>query len=147
MKLIVVSMLALLLFSCDTYSESELEEFDKEIVSYLKKEGITCETSPSGLHYKIIEEGDGELIQAKDNVVFKYKGSFLDGKVFEEDEVGVEFNVTQLIAAWKEVMYELREGGKAFLVSPPQLAYGNHELDDIPQNSILIFEIEVIKVK
>jgi FKBP-type peptidyl-prolyl cis-trans isomerase len=55
--------------------------------------------------------------------------------------------VKDLIGAWKEIMLELKPGAKAFLVAPPSLGYGDRQLDDIPANSILVFNMEVVGVK
>lgn len=135
-----------ILASCTTYSEDEKTEFDVRIEKYLKKKKIKCKRSSSGLYYKILDPGTGEKIKLKDRVQFTYKGTFLSGKVFDEQTEPVEFDVQTLIGAWKEVMLHLRPEGKAFLVTPPQLGYGEHELDDIPPNSILVFELEVKSV-
>jgi FKBP-type peptidyl-prolyl cis-trans isomerase FkpA len=146
-QVLVFTILMLTLISCKTYSDEDKSQFDQQIRDYLKKEKIDCERSSSGLYYKIIEEGEGEFIRYSDIVSFTYKGTLLNGKVFDEQTEPVEFEVRQLIAAWKEIMLELKPGGKAFLVAPPQLGYGEHKLDDIPQHSILVFELEVKNVR
>lgn len=148
MKLLTVFLALLLLGSCKTYSDDQLKSFDKEIEAYLKQENKRCEKSPSGLYYTIIEPGKGDKIKYGDLVTFNYKGELLDGTVFDDQrEEPVEFFVKDLIGSWKEIMLMLRKGGKAYLVAPPQLAYGTHDLDDIPKNSILVFTIEVVDVK
>lgn len=139
--------LLLAVSSCQTYSENDKEGFDKQISSYLAKKGIKCTKSPSGLYYKIIEPGEGEYIQFQDVVSFSYKGYFLNGEIFDNEKKPVEFKVKDLIGAWKEIMLELKPGAKAFLVAPPQLGYGDRKLDDIPANSILVFEMEIHEVK
>jgi FKBP-type peptidyl-prolyl cis-trans isomerase FkpA len=149
---IVLSILALafIVTSCgSTYSDEEIKKFDKKIVAYLAKKGIECEKSPSGLYYKIIDEGDADArkIQYSDKISFTYKGTFLNGKVFDEQTDPVEFDVKVLIGAWKEAVLHVKRGGKIFLVSPPNLGYGDRQLDDIPVNSILVYELEVVEVK
>jgi FKBP-type peptidyl-prolyl cis-trans isomerase FkpA len=146
-KLLVLFSLILGLVSCKTYNDEDLKSFDKQIKTYLDKKGIQCVRTDSGLYYKIIEQGEGEYIRFQDVVSFTYKGYFLDGEVFDNQRQAVEFAVKDLIGAWKEVMLELKPGAKVFLVTPPSLGYGNHELDDIPPNSILVFEMEVKGVK
>lgn len=145
--IVFFSLVSLAFTSCTTYSEEEKEDFDSKITAYLKRKGIKCKKSSSGLHYKIIDPGEGDLVQLQDEVTFTYKGTLLNGKVFDDGKEPVTFKVQQLIAAWKEVMLYLRPGGKAFLVSPPQLGYGEHDLKKIPPNSILVFELEVISVQ
>jgi FKBP-type peptidyl-prolyl cis-trans isomerase len=55
--------------------------------------------------------------------------------------------VKDLIGAWKEIMLELKPGATAFLIAPPYLGYGQHELDDIPANSILVYTLTIHNVK
>jgi FKBP-type peptidyl-prolyl cis-trans isomerase len=146
-KFILLTVLGIALFSCKTYTEDDKKQFDLQIQEFLKKENITCKRSSSGLYFKILEEGQGEQIRYSDIVSFTYRGTLLNGKVFDEQKEPVEFEVRQLIGAWKEIMLELKPGGKAFLVAPPHLGYGEHELSHIPPHSILVFELEVKNVR
>lgn len=136
-----------LLYSCKTYSDEDMNTFDREIKAYVEKNKLEFQRSSSGLYYQIIEEGEGKPILFTNVVSFTYKGTFLNGDIFDEQKKPVEFEVRQLIGAWKEIMLNLKPGGKAFLIAPPQLGYGDRELDDIPANSILVYEIEVHGVK
>jgi FKBP-type peptidyl-prolyl cis-trans isomerase FkpA len=144
LKLLLIS---LLFGSCQTYSDQDKDAFDKKIRYYLKKKKINCTRSDSGLYYKILKPGGGDYIKFQDEVSFTYHGKLIDGTVFDDQKKPVSFEVKELIAAWKEIMLELKPGAKAFLVAPPQLGYGDHQLDDIPQHSILIYDIEIIEVK
>lgn len=149
MRILIAFTLLGILISCKTYSEEDKKSFDKKIEAYLKKKDINdCVRTESGLYYKIVEKGEGRPIKFKDIVTFKYKGELLDGTVFDDQtEEPVEYTIGELIACWKEALLELNEGGKVYLVTPPQLGYANHDLDDIPPNSCLVFEIEVVDVK
>lgn len=147
MKIGVFLVCALTLFACKTYSEEDKKNFDAQIKNYLKEKNISCERSESGLYYQIIEPGEGENIQYLDSVTFTYKGTFLDGNNFYSPKEPVTYAVKDLIGAWKEIMLELKPGAKAFLVAPPHLGYGDRKLDDIPENSILVFEMEIHAVK
>jgi FKBP-type peptidyl-prolyl cis-trans isomerase FkpA len=144
---IALLFIAFAFVGCKTYSDDDKKGFDEKIQAYLKKKDIECTKSASGMYYKILEEGTGTTIRYKDRVSFTYKGEFLSGEVFDEQTEPLEYQVEELIGAWKEIMLEMKEGGKAFLVAPPQLGYGDHQLDDIPPNSILVYEIEVVKVQ
>ena len=130
-----------------TYSEKEINEFDKKIQSYLDEKGIECEKSPSGLYYKIEKEGTGPQIQYTDQITFTYRGELLNGKVFDEQKDPVNFDVKVLIGAWKEAALMSKKGAKLFLIAPPQLGYGTHQLNAIPESSILIFEMNIVDVK
>ena len=146
-KLFSLIILLLAVTSCKTYTEEDKQTFDQQIKEYLAKKGIECTRSDSGLYYKILEPGEGENIRFQDVVSFSYKGSFLSGEVFDEEKKPIEFAVKDLISAWKEIMLELKPGAKAFLIAPPHLGYGDRKLDDIPPNSILVYELEIEAVK
>ena len=137
--LFLFALTSLLIASCDSYSDEELADFDKKIEKHLKKKNIECEKSASGLYYKILEEGEGEFIQFTNKVSVTYKGTFLDGKIFDEQTEPIELPVAEQINAWKEIMLSLKKGAKAYMVVPPQLGYGSYEVAKIKPNSILIF--------
>ena len=148
MKYLSLFFLLTLLIGCKTYNEDDKKSFDEQIKSYLEKKNVKCKRNSSGLYYKILEPGTGDFIKFTDVVSFKYKGYFMNGTVFDEQaKKPVEYEVGQLIGAWKEIMLLLKPGGKAFLVAPPSLGYGDRDLEDIPPHSILVFEMEVVSVK
>ncbi|MFK7787538.1 MAG: FKBP-type peptidyl-prolyl cis-trans isomerase [Crocinitomicaceae bacterium] len=142
----LIALISVLLVSCDSYSDQELTKFDKKIGKYLKRKNIQCEKSASGLYYKILDEGEGELIQFTDKVMVTYKGTLLNGNVFDEQTEPIELPVSEQMNAWKELMLQLKKGSKAYMVAPPQLGYGEYTVDKIPSNSILVFELEVVDV-
>ena len=135
------------LFSCKTYNEDQLNAFDVQIQKHLEENKLDLTTSESGLYYKIEKQGQGLRVLAKDRISFTYKGSFLDGEIFDEQNEPLSFAVSELISAWKEIVLKLNEGGEAYLIAPPQLGYGSRELDDIPKNSILVYTLKVHSVE
>jgi FKBP-type peptidyl-prolyl cis-trans isomerase FkpA len=143
MKILVFLLITTLLLSCKTYSEEDKKNFDKEITTFLKEKEIDCQRSNSGLYFKILSEGEGKKIQYSDNVTFTYKGKLLNGTVFDNQKKPISFAVKDLIAGWKEIILKLKPGGKAYMVIPPSLGYGEHDLEKIPPNSILTFEMEI----
>lgn len=150
MKLIVYFLLSsLLLAACGkTYSEDDLSDFDEQIKAYVDKNDIEVERSSSGLYFRIDSVGSEPLIQFGDNVTFTYTGKFLSGKVFDNNKgKPLSLPLRELIGAWKEILLQMGEGGKAYFIAPPSLAYGNRDLEKIPKNSILIYTIEVIDVE
>jgi FKBP-type peptidyl-prolyl cis-trans isomerase FkpA len=142
-----ISLLLLIASACSTYSDQDKQQFDKKIQDYLTKKKIKCLRSDSGLYYTIIEPGEGKIIQYLDSVSFTYSGTFLNDKKFDEQKKPVQFAVKDLIGAWKEIMLELKPGATAFIVAPPHLGYGQHQLDDIPANSILAYTLTIHHVK
>ena len=142
-RLLYIASLLFIFASCNTYSEQELEGFDKEIQAYIKKNKLDLDASPSGLYFKITKEGDGRLIQYTDSVSISYKGKLLNGRIFDYTKEPLTFAVKGLIGGWKEALLSCKKGSEVVMIIPPQIGYGNHKLDDIPQNSILYFEMKV----
>ena len=103
------------------------------------------DTTASGLQYTIIAEGAGEKITPMDTVWVNYKGTLLDGTVFDEND-STQFIANRVIRGWTEGLGLLGEGGKATLYIPSDLAYGQRGTRGIEPNSTLIFDVEVLKV-
>lgn len=146
-KTITACLLLIALVACKTYTEDDKKSFNLTITSFLKKQHITCQKTASGLYYKIIQPGKGEYIKFQDIVSFSYRGSFLDGKLFDKQVKPIEFPVKELIPAWKEILLELQPGAEIYMVVPPHLGYGDNDLNDIPPHSILVFKMKIHSVK
>jgi len=112
-----------------------------------KKEGVTA--LPSGLQYKVITEGKGNTPKDTDTVTVHYKGTLVDGTEFDSSYKRNEpasFPVTGVIKGWTEALKLMKEGAKWQLFIPANLAYGESGRPSIPPNSVLIFEVELIKI-
>lgn len=105
----------------------------------------------SGLYYIIEKEGAGNNPQATSTVKVHYEGKFTDGKIFDSSiQRGqpIEFPLNQVIPGWTEGLQLLKPGGKAKLIIPPHLGYGENGYPGaIPPNSWLIFDVELIDFK
>jgi FKBP-type peptidyl-prolyl cis-trans isomerase len=105
--------------------------------------------TPSGLQYKVIEQGKGNKPTATDKVRFHYRGTLLDGTQFDSSYdrgqplVG---EVNRFIAGWVEGMQLMTEGSKYIFYIPSHLGYGNFPAGQIPPGSLLIFEVELIEI-
>ena len=108
-----------------------------------KKENV--DTTASGLQYTIIAAGAAEKIAPQDTVWVNYKGTLLDGTVFDQND-STKFIANRVIKGWTEGLGLLGEGGKATLYIPANLAYGERGNRGIAPNSTLIFDVEVLKV-
>ncbi len=106
------------------------------------------DTTASGLQYTIIAAGAAEKIAPQDTVWVNYKGTLLDGTVFDENdsEEGIMFVANRVIRGWTEGLGLVGEGGKMTLYIPSDLAYGPRGNQAIAPNSTLIFDVEVLKV-
>ena len=107
------------------------------------KEGV--DTTASGLQYSIESPGADYKVAPQDTVWVNYKGTLIDGTVFDENE-NTMFVANRVIRGWTEGLGLLGEGGKATFYIPSELAYGERGARGIAPNSALIFDVEVIKV-
>ncbi len=113
------------------------------------KEGV--QVTDSGLQYEVVEKGEGPSPTLKDTVVAHYKGTLIDGTVFDSSyERGqpATFPLQGLIPGWQEALTMMHEGGKWKLYVPSDLAYGDRQAGEhIKPGSTLIFDIELLEVK
>ena len=104
----------------------------------------------SGLVYRSLEEGTGEQPARSSTVRVNYKGTFIDGKVFDASEKHggpATFPLDRVIPCWTEGVARMKVGGKAQLVCPPAIAYGARGAPGaIPPNSTLVFEVELLEI-
>lgn len=110
------------------------------------KEGVVV--LESGLQYKVITEGTGKQPAATDVVRVNYKGTLINGEVFDQSPEGkpIEFPLNRVISGWTEGLQLMKEGSKWELYIPENLAYGPRGSGAIEPFSTLIFEVELLKV-
>ncbi len=113
-------------------------------VSYLAsnagEEGVI--TTESGLQYKVLEEGTGPSPTAADVALVGYKGTLLDGTVFDEN-AQTAMPVDGVVPGFSEGLQKMKKGGKYRLWIPPQLGYGEQSAGPIPANSVLVFDVQL----
>ncbi|MFT6908772.1 MAG: peptidylprolyl isomerase [Oleiphilaceae bacterium] len=121
-------------------------------IEYLSQ-NITKEdvvTTESGLQYKVMTKGTGEIHpSATDRVKVHYHGTLIDGTVFDSSVARgkpIEFGLNQVIKGWTEGLQLMVEGEKTRLFIPSELGYGNRSAGSIPAGSTLIFDVELIKI-
>ena len=142
-----LSLLLLVVYSCSTYSDQEIEAFDEEIQSYLAENKLDYSKTDSGLYFKILQPGEGRAILYTDSVYVSFTGKLLNGQLFESEKTPVPLAVKDVIEGWQEGLALCKSGSEIDLIVPPQLAYGDHELDKIPANSILRYSIKVLEIR
>lgn len=132
---------------------SKLAEINEKAgKEFLEENGKRAEvkTTPSGLQYEVLKEGDGAQPASTDQVEVHYTGKLIDGTVFDSSEergVPATFGVTQVITGWVEALQLMKAGSRWRLFIPSQLAYGpNGAGGVIGPNSTLIFDVELLKV-
>ena len=113
------------------------------------KDGVI--TTPSGLQYKVLVQGDGEVPQKTDKVKVHYEGRLIDGTVFDaSSKHGTEpssFRADQVIKGWTEALTMMPVGSKWQLFIPQELAYGERAAGQIPPYSTLIFDVELVGIE
>jgi len=109
----------------------------------------TASPSP-GLTYKSVREGTGASPTATDAVRVHYRGTLMNGTEFDSSYKRNEpatFPLNRVIPCWTQGVQRMKVGGKAELICPPELAYGERGAgSDIPPNATLRFEIELLAI-
>ena len=113
-----------------------------------KKDSVV--TLPSGLQYKVLVEGNGEVPKATDKVLVNYEGRLIDGIVFDASkkhgDKPAEFKPSQVIKGWTEALTMMPVGSKWQLYIPYELAYGERNTGSIKPFSTLIFDVELVGI-
>ena len=130
-------------------ADKNLEAGKAFLAENAKKEGVVV--TDSGLQYQIIEEGEGKSPVATDTVVVHYTGTLLDGTEFDSSVTRGQpatFKLNGVIKGWTEGLQKIKQGGKAKLFIPAELAYGERGAGQmIGPNQALIFDVELIEIK
>lgn len=127
-------------------NEATRKEGENFLAENKTKEGVI--TTPSGLQYKIIEKGTGDIPTASDEVTVKYEGKLIDGTVFDSSykrkDGTAKFRANQVIKGWTEALTMMPVGSKWELYIPQELAYGERQAGKIKPYSALIFTVELV---
>ena len=126
-------------------AETNKKEGEAFLAANKTKEGVI--TLPSGLQYKILQEGTGPKPAAGDMVTVNYRGTLLNGTEFDSSYNRGQpaiFGVSQVVKGWSEALQLMPVGSKWQLFIPPELAYGPPGSRGIAPNSTLIFEVELL---
>lgn len=130
-------------------SAAAIAEGQKFLEENAKKEGV--KVTESGIQYVVITEGEGEKPNAADTVTVHYTGTYLNGEKFDSSYDRNEptvFPLNRVISGWTEGVQLMSVGSKYSFTIPSDLAYGpNGKPPTIPGNSVLKFEIELLKIQ
>jgi len=128
-------------------NEKNLKEGQDFLEANKKKQGVV--TLPSGVQYKIIKEGTGIKPNVEDMVDVVYHGTMIDGTVFDSPKERGDtatFPVNGVVPGFKEALTLMNEGSIWEVYIPSELGYGERPPQMIKPNSVLIFEINMVKV-
>jgi FKBP-type peptidyl-prolyl cis-trans isomerase len=109
-----------------------------------------AQKTPSGLVFTPVKEGTGPSPAPTDKVKVHYRGTLADGKEFDSSYSRgqpAEFPLNQVIPCWTEGLQKMKVGGKAKLVCPAAIAYGEQGRPPvIPGNAVLFFDVELLEI-
>lgn len=122
-----------------------------QLEAYMDKYSTGFEKLDNGLRYKILKEGKGEKVGTGKQVTTKYKGYFVDGRVFDStdmhDPIEFETGAGKMIPGFDLMVQDMKLNEKRTVLLPPDLAYGERGAGRvIPPNTPIMFDIEVIEV-
>ena len=125
------------------------EQFDKDaeiIDQFLSDNNIDAQIDNSGLRYVINEQGTGDIASSDDSIKVNYEGRILiEGTVFDSGN-GTDFLLSRLIAGWQVGTPLIHVGGSITLYIPSIYGFGSLQNGNIPANSVLVFDIELLEV-
>ncbi|MDR2887115.1 MAG: FKBP-type peptidyl-prolyl cis-trans isomerase [Bacteroidales bacterium] len=127
--------------------EKNLKEGADFLEANGRKDGVV--TLPSGLQYRVIRDGTGTKPQPDDQVDVMYHGTLIDGTVFDSSrERGepVSLSLAGVVPGFSEALMLMNEGSLWEVYIPSELAYGERGMSTIKPNSVLVFEIELLKI-
>ena len=123
-------------------SETNLKAAEAFLVKNAKEKGVS-QIEVGKLQYKIETVGTGTVVGANDSPLIRYTGKFLDGQVFGQSKEDEMISLNETIAGFSKGIVGMKEGEKRTLYIHPELGYGTNGY--LPPNSLLTFEIEVVK--
>lgn len=124
------------------------EEGRKFLAENKKQPGVV--ELPSGVQYKIISQGTGPKPLLEDTIVAHYKGTTLDGNVFDESYgrgQPIVYPLNQLVEGWKQTLVLMPVGSKWQLFIPSEYGYGERGSGQIPGGATLVFDMELLEVR
>ena len=109
-------------------------------------------TTKSGLKYIVIEKGTGPMPDSGDVITLNYSGYLLNGHKFDSsvergDPISYPFKIQKMIDGFQEATAMMNKGSKYRLLIPAKLAYGERAMGEIPANSDLMFDLEMLDIK
>ena len=115
------------------------------MASFQKEKGV--KTLDNGTMMKLSRAGKGKTPKADATVTVHYTGTLIDGTKFDSSrDRGEAFTtkLTDVIPCWTKALQQMKPGSRAKVVCPPDTAYGNRPVGQIPANSVLVFDVEML---
>lgn len=127
------------------------QEYKKQNEDFLdevaKRENV--KTLAQGILCEVLKTGEGAMPKMHNIVSVYYKGSLINGRIFDDNTAQGypdAFRLSELIKGWQIALIQMHVGDKWRIYIPSELGYGSRGTDGIPKNSVLIFEIELVAI-
>jgi len=128
-------------------SEENQKKSEEFLAANKSKTGIVA--LPSGVQYRIIEEGEGARPGLESKVTVHYRGSKLDGREFDSSfarGTPEEFTVNSVLKGWQEVLPLMKAGSTWQIFVPPELAFGARGNPPVGPNEALMFDLKLVEI-
>ncbi len=142
----LIALILIVFTACTDRATKQAEEDETLIQDYIADNNLDAIPSGTGLYYVIEEEGTGLSPTLFSTVMVNYSGNLIDGTVFDAND-SISFGLSSVIQGWQEGIPYFKEGGSGKLLIPSALGYGSQSVGSIPRNSVLIFDIDLLKVE
>lgn len=135
----------------DDFDSTAQAAIDEDLIkNYIQQNSLAAVRAESGLYYQITEAGRGDSIKLGDMATVHYRGMLLNGTAFDNSyergsPITLQVGAGQYLAGFEEGIFRSRKGGKSTVLVPSHLGYRNQQAgDNIPPNSVLRFDLEVV---
>ena len=141
----ISTLLLLVLVACQ--SSEPKTEMEATIHDYIKQQNLkNVQQTARGVYVAITEKKDGIKPELSSHLVVNYTGKLLDGTIFDSSFEPLEFYLGNALVGWQDGLQEFGQGDKGVLIIPPSLGFGDKQLENVPPNSVLVYEIELLDV-
>ncbi len=123
-------------------ASKNLDEASAFLTENAGKQGV-LELEKNRLQYRIEKMGEGAVVESHHSPMIRYTGKFIDGQIFGGSQEGELISLQETIPGFTKGIVGMKEGEKRTIFIHPELGYGS--MGHLPPNSLLIFDIEVIK--
>ena len=164
MRILIFFLVFISIFSCTdenivvTRTKQEQLEFNfvywfgRILQGYINENNLSgFSSTDNGLYYKLVEAGNTTFPSNGDTLSVEYIGELLDGSEFDRSNTDQPFEFVlgqgQVIEGWEIGLPKIDEGGSGILIIPSGLGYGSAITSSIPENSVLIFRIDLIDIR
>tara|TARA_B100001027_G_scaffold203555_1_gene165085 strand:+ start:263 stop:742 length:480 start_codon:yes stop_codon:yes gene_type:complete len=132
--------------------QEQLELDIRRIEGYISENNLDGFLSTeNGLYYKLLGDGNSIFPIFGDTLSVEYIGTFLDGSEFDRSNTDQPFEFVlgmgQVIEGWELGLTKIDEGGSGILIIPSGMGYGQSSNGSIPENSVLIFRIDLVDIR